>query len=68
MIQPEVASYGSWKSPVTTDLITARTIGLGQIVLDGEDIYWSELRPSEQGRTVVVRRNVNNQNSGCHSC
>ncbi|HEY9799826.1 MAG TPA: S9 family peptidase [Leptolyngbyaceae cyanobacterium] len=61
MIQPEVASYGSWKSPITTDLITARTIGLGQIVLDGEDIYWSELRPSEQGRTVVVRRNVNNQ-------
>jgi dipeptidyl aminopeptidase/acylaminoacyl peptidase len=61
MIQPEVASYGSWKSPITTDLITARTIGLGQIVLDGEDIYWSELRPSEQGRTVVVHRNVNNQ-------
>lgn len=43
MIQPEVATYGSWKSPITTDLITARTIGLGQIVLDGKDIYWSEL-------------------------
>ncbi|MHC5676312.1 S9 family peptidase [Nostoc sp.] len=61
MIQPEVASYGSWRSPITTDLITARTIGLGQIAIDGEDIYWSELRPSEQGRTVVVRRSANNQ-------
>lgn len=61
MIKPEVASYGSWRSPITTDLITARTIGLGQIALDGEDIYWSELRPSEQGRTVVVRRTANGQ-------
>lgn len=31
-------------------------MGLGQIALDGEDIYWSEMRPWEQGRTVVVRR------------
>ncbi|BCL34812.1 S9 family peptidase [Nostoc sp. MS1] len=61
MIKPQVASYGSWSSPITTDLITARTIGLGQITLDGEDTYWSELRPSEQGRTVVVRRSGNNQ-------
>ncbi|MEH2183929.1 S9 family peptidase [Nostoc sp.] len=61
MIQPKVASYGSWKSPITTDLITARTIGLGQIALDGEDVYWSEFRPSEQGRTVIVKRNINHQ-------
>ncbi|MEH2338289.1 S9 family peptidase [Nostoc sp.] len=61
MIKPEVVSYGSWRSPITTDLITARTIGLGQIALDGEDIYWSELRPSEQGRNVVVRRGANGE-------
>ncbi|QSJ21045.1 prolyl oligopeptidase family serine peptidase [Nostoc sp. UHCC 0702] len=60
-MKPEVASYGSWRSPITTDLITARTIGLGQIALDGEDIYWSELRPSESGRTVVVRQTANHQ-------
>lgn len=55
MIKPEVARYGSWRSPITTDLITSQGIGLGQIALDGSDIYWSELRPSEQGRSVVVR-------------
>lgn len=55
MIKPEIASYGAWRSPITTDLITSQTIGLGQVVLDGEDIYWSELRPSEQGRNVIVR-------------
>ncbi|MEH2252892.1 S9 family peptidase [Nostoc sp.] len=61
MTKPEVVSYGSWRSPITTDLITARTIGLGQIALDGEDIYWGELRPSEQGRNVVVRRGKNGE-------
>jgi dipeptidyl aminopeptidase/acylaminoacyl peptidase len=48
--------YGSWKSPITSDLIVAGTIGLGEIVLDGEDIYWIESRPSEGGRSVIVRR------------
>lgn len=47
--------YGSWKSPITSDLITSGTIGLGQVVLDGDDIYWSESRPSEKGRAVIVK-------------
>ena len=48
--------YGSWKSPITSDLIVAGTIGLGEITLDGEDVYWIESRPSEGGRSVIVRR------------
>lgn len=55
-MEPQIAPYGSWKSPITADLITGASIGLGQIALDGEDIYWSELRPSEKGRNVIVRR------------
>ncbi|MDP6498177.1 MAG: S9 family peptidase [Dehalococcoidia bacterium] len=49
------APYGSWQSPITTDLIVSGAIGLGQIALDDEDIYWAELRPSEGGRMVVVK-------------
>ena len=48
--------YGSWKSPITSDLIVAESIGLGEVRLDGHDVYWSEMRPSEGGRNVVVRR------------
>jgi dipeptidyl aminopeptidase/acylaminoacyl peptidase len=55
MTQSSVAPYGSWKSPITSDLIVTATKGLGQIVLDGEDVYWIELRPSEGGRNCVVR-------------
>ncbi|UCG81211.1 MAG: S9 family peptidase, partial [Desulfobacterales bacterium] len=56
MTEPKVAPYGSWKSPITSDLIVAETIGLGQIVLDGQDVYWTEMRPTEGGRYVVVKR------------
>lgn len=48
--------YGSWRSPITADLIVAGTVGLGQVALDGEDVYWVETRPQEQGRYVIVRR------------
>ena len=53
---PQTSPYGSWKSPITSDLIVSETIGLGQIALDGDDIYWVESRPSEAGRNVLVRR------------
>src|SRR5947209_8256431 len=56
MPDPRIAPYGSWKSPVTSDLIVAGTVGLGEIALDGQDIYWVEMRPTEGGRSVVVRR------------
>ncbi len=51
-----VAPYGSWKSPITSDVIVEGTVGLGQIAVDGGDVYWSETRPTEGGRSVVVRR------------
>jgi dipeptidyl aminopeptidase/acylaminoacyl peptidase len=53
---PTTAPYGSWKSPITTDLILSGAIGLGQVVLDDEDIYWLEMRPSEGGRMVIVKQ------------
>ena len=53
---PAIAPYGSWKSPITTDLIVSGAVGLGRIALDGSDVYWVEMRPSEGGRMVIVRR------------
>jgi hypothetical protein len=47
--------YGFWKSPITSDLIVAKSIGLSEVWIDGADIYWLELRPEEAGRGVVVR-------------
>ena len=52
---PKIAPYGSWSSPITAEQIASGSIGLGQIALDGRDIYWSEMRPAEAGRHAIVR-------------
>ena len=49
-----VAPYGSWKSPITSNLIQ-QSIKLPEVRLDGDDIYWLEDRPQQAGRCVVVR-------------
>jgi hypothetical protein len=56
MKKPKIAPYGSWKSPITSDLIVSKAIGISQIAVDGPDIYWVESRPFENGRNVLVRR------------
>jgi dipeptidyl aminopeptidase/acylaminoacyl peptidase len=52
---PKTAPYGSWKSPITSDLIVSQSISLSDVRSDGEAVYWLEGRPQEQGRNVVVR-------------
>lgn len=49
------APHGSWKSPITSDMIVAQSIGLSEVRFDGDDIYWLESRPQEGGRSVIVR-------------
>ena len=56
MTEQHIAPYGEWKSSISSDLIVASTIGLGQAQIDGEDVYWVESRPLEGGRNVIVRR------------
>ncbi len=52
---PQIAPYGSWKSPISTELITAHTIGLAQVTMDGDDVYWLESRPLEGGRNALMK-------------
>jgi dipeptidyl aminopeptidase/acylaminoacyl peptidase len=50
------APYGSWKSPISTDLIVAGSIGLSspQTLQNGR--CWIESRPHEGGRSVLVKQ------------
>ncbi len=50
------APFGTWKSPITSDLIVAKTVGLGSPAIYGDDFYWVESRPSEAGRNVIIRQ------------
>ena len=50
-----IASYGSWSSPITADAIVAESISIGQVAIDGDAVLWTEGRPSEGGRNVIMR-------------
>ena len=56
MSEPMVAPYGSWKSPITTEMVVAKFTGLGELKPVGDALYWLESRSLEGGRQVVVRR------------
>ena len=49
------APYGTWMSPLSAARATAGALRLGQIALDGDDVYCLEGRASEGGRNVLVR-------------
>ena len=53
---PELAEYGFWKSPITSELIVHEAVRLGGPYIEGDDIYWVEGRPAERGRYVLMRR------------
>ena len=61
MTQPQTTPYGSWKSPISADLISTEGRRIVEAVTDGEDIYWIEMRPTENGRYVIVRRTPDGQ-------
>ncbi len=52
---PAIKPYGLWPSPITPQLITQGVKGFQYIAIDGEDVYWNEMRPSEGGRSVIVK-------------
>jgi len=58
MTTKTTAPYGSWPSPVSAEQLAGATIRLGQTAVCGDSIVWSESRPLEQGRCVLVRRDA----------
>ncbi|MCB1646317.1 MAG: S9 family peptidase [Pseudomonadales bacterium] len=57
----QTAPYGTWKSPISSDLIVAETIGLAQPFWWQGDLCWTESRPGEGGRNVLVRQTADGQ-------
>ena len=53
--QPRVAAYGAWTSPISADLVAAAMVDLHDVQFDSDNICWTESRPQEAGRHVLVR-------------
>ncbi len=49
-------AFGSWPSPLSAGLVASGSVHLSGPLQRGGDIFWSELRPVEAGRSVLVRR------------
>ena len=49
------APYGSWPSPITSDFLVEKVVSLSDVRVDGDEVWWSEGRPQEGGRQVVVK-------------
>ncbi|MEX0611370.1 MAG: prolyl oligopeptidase family serine peptidase [Pirellulales bacterium] len=54
--EPIEAPYGSWRSPISTQMLVQGAVRFGDMSIDGDTLYWVELRPEEEGRYAVVRR------------
>ena len=53
------APVGEWKSPISSELIVSQSIRLGSpVVAHDGSLIWSEGRPTEGGRQVLVQRSV----------
>ena len=53
--------FGAWATPVTSEVVVAAAVRLGEVRVDGPhdgdiDVVWAEGRPAEGGRTQLVRR------------
>ncbi len=56
--EPTAAPYGSWRSPISAEMLVQGAVRFGDTSLDGDTMYWVESRPQEEGRHVVVRRSA----------
>ncbi len=34
--------HGAWPTPVTSELVVRAAARLGEVVVDGDDVWWSE--------------------------
>ncbi len=52
------APYGTWASPISAELAASSSNALLGLQLDGDDLYWLEMRPTEGGRYVLMRHSA----------
>lgn len=53
--------FGTWESPITSSSITAGSVGISNLKLVEDELFWTEGRPQEAGRTVLCRYAPNSE-------
>jgi dipeptidyl aminopeptidase/acylaminoacyl peptidase len=47
--------WGTWRSPLGARDLAAGVVRLSDLRVDGDALWWTELRPADGGRTTIVR-------------
>ena len=55
MTERRILPYGAWPSPISIERAVSGSLSVREPRFDGDHLYWTEGRPAEQGRQVVVR-------------
>ena len=56
------AKYGSWKSPISIDMICSGAIAINTVALNGDFQYWLQARPADGGISLMRRSADGNTN------
>ena len=56
-----IASFGTWDSPITAEKIAEGSTTITQLEVDNESTYWTEIRPTNRGRSTIVKRDPNGE-------
>lgn len=51
-----ILPFGCWPSAVSADMVAGQAVRFGPVRSDRDCLYWSESRPAEKGRGVIVCR------------
>lgn len=57
-MQSITASYATWTSPITAEIIASGTSSTINMRIDGTTTYWCEMRPTNKGRYTIVKRDL----------
>lgn len=52
----KISPFGSWQSPITSDLIVQDAVSLQGLLFEDENLYWLEGLPSEGGRNRIMKK------------
>lgn len=50
----ENVNFSTWNSSISAKMVAKNSTSFTDLFLDNEIIYWTESRPNEKGRTVIV--------------
>lgn len=54
-VEQVTAPYGSWKSPITADVVSGSSKKLGGTAIDADGrLIWLESRPTESGYSMFL--------------